>query len=78
MPATVTHADTAPFIGRLLLATADSDEDAFFIALVDAASEGVDAASLLVVTMQALVPKLDRDNPRWRDQVRQGLLEASA
>lgn len=74
----VTHSDTAPFVGRLLLAVADEDEPAFFAALMDAASEGVDSAPLLVVVAQALTLHMDRANPAWRDEVRRGLLEGAA
>lgn len=78
MAEAVTHSDTAPFVGRVLLAVATDDEEAFFAAVVEAASEGVDSTALLVVVAQALTLHMDAANPGWRAQVRAGLLEGAA
>lgn len=71
----ITHADTAPFVGRVLLAVRDEDETALLVALSDATAAGVDPAALLVVVAQALVLHMDAANPAWPDQVRRGLAE---
>jgi len=74
----VTHRDVSPFLGRVLLATADADEPAMLQALADADAAGVDAPALVVVLAQALVVHVDRANPGWREEVRRGLLEGAA
>ncbi len=74
----ITHADTAPFVGRVLLATATDDEPAFFAAIIDAAVEGIDSTTLLVVVAQALTLHLDAANPNWAAEVMRGLLEGAS
>lgn len=59
----VTHCDTARFVTGPPSAVADEDEPAFFAALVDAASEGVDSAALLAAVTQALCLQMNRANP---------------
>lgn len=74
----LTHEDVAPYLGRVLLAVATDDDDAFFAAIIDAASEGVDATAILVLTAQALTLHLDHANPAWQAEVRRGLLEGAS
>lgn len=70
-----TREQTAPFLGRLLLATDTGDHHAFVAALEDATSAGISVIDLLVVTSQVLVANLGVANPEWQTQVQLGLLE---
>jgi hypothetical protein len=72
----LTHQDVALPLARVLLTVADNDEPAVLAALIDAASDGVDAAAILVVTAQALIVHMEHANPAWREPLRQSLLQA--
>lgn len=73
----LTPADCAPFLGRLLLATHDGDEQAFMAALEDASAHGVTVVALLILLTQALASRMDADGPGWTHEVRLGLLEVA-
>jgi hypothetical protein len=71
----ITHATAAPFVGRILLATAEDDELAFFAAIAEAQAADVTPAALLVVVAQGLTLHMDAANPNWKSEVRRGLIE---